>query len=99
MSAAMPKEEFAFELAGFFKVFGDGTRIKIIWALDRHEMCVCDIAVLLGMTKSAVSHQLRTLREAKLVKTRRAGKVVFYQLDDGHVREIFEKAVEHLGEE
>jgi len=99
VDASMPEPEKIFELADFFKVFGDSTRLKIIWALDIHEMCVCDIAALLGMTKSAVSHQLRSLRQAKLVRTRREGKVVFYRLSDDHVRKIFEKAVEHLEEE
>lgn len=99
VSAKMPTASEANKLAGFFKVFGDETRIKILWALDRHEMCVCDIAALLGMTKSAVSHQLRLLRAEDLVRTRRDGKVIFYQLSDGHVRELFERAVEHIAEE
>ena len=86
------------DLADFFKVFGDSTRIRVLWALGHAEMCVCDIAVLLNMTKSAISHQLRVLRESNLVKTRRDGKVVYYSLADHHVKEIFEKAVEHLEE-
>lgn len=96
--SVMPTEERFFELADFFKVIGDSTRSKILWALDNEEMCVCDIAVLLGMSKSAVSHQLRVLRESKLVKNRREGKVVFYSLADDHVKEIFEMAVAHLDE-
>ncbi len=94
----MPGEDKVIELSDFFKVFGDSTRIRILWALDQAEMCVCDIAVLLNMTKSAISHQLRVLRECKLVKPRRDGKVVYYSLADSHVKEIFEKAVEHLNE-
>lgn len=94
----MPGEDKVIELSDFFKVFGDSTRIRILWALDHAEMCVCDIAVLLNMTKSAISHQLRVLRECKLVKPRRDGKVVYYSLADSHVKEIFEKAVEHLDE-
>ena len=94
----MPKDEKVLELVEFFKVFGDTTRIRVLWALDHAEMCVCDIAVLLNMTKSAISHQLRVLRESNLVKTRRDGKVVYYSLADHHVKEIFEKAVEHLEE-
>lgn len=94
----MPGDGKVRELAEFFKVFGDGTRIRVLWALDHAELCVCDIAVLLNMTKSAISHQLRVLRESKLVKTRREGKVVYYSLADHHVKEIFEKAVEHLDE-
>lgn len=94
----MPGDDKVLELAEFFKVFGDSTRIRVLWALDHAELCVCDIAVLLNMTKSAISHQLRVLRESKLVKTRREGKVVYYSLADHHVKEIFEKAVEHLDE-
>ena len=94
----MPDGEKISKLADFFKVFGDSSRIKIIWALDTHEMCVCDLAVLLGMSKSAVSHQLKVLRDSNLVKTRRNGKIVFYQLSDMHVREVFERAVEHVDE-
>ncbi len=95
---SMPREDETSRLASFFKVFGDETRLKILWAIDRHEMCVCDLAALLGMTKSAVSHQLRLLREENLVRTRRDGKVIFYQLSDSHVTQVFEKAVEHIEE-
>jgi ArsR family transcriptional regulator len=87
-----------YELADFFKVFGDSSRIKLLWALDRNELCVCDLASLLLMTKSAVSHQLRLLREAKLVKYRKDGKNVFYSLDDDHIRDILEKGTEHIKE-
>lgn len=94
----MPSEDILFNLADFFKVLGDSTRVKIMWALDESEMCVCDLAVLLNMTKSAISHQLRSLRQANLVKFRREGKNVFYSLSDDHVREIFEKGLEHISE-
>ncbi len=94
----MPNDEMLFDLAEFFKVFADSTRIKILWALHENELCVCDIAVVLNMTKSAVSHQLKILRQANLVKNRKDGKVVYYTLSDEHVKEIFEMAVEHLEE-
>lgn len=94
----MPKEDDLYDLSDFFKILGDSTRVKIIWALDESEMCVCDIAVLLNMTKSAISHQLKTLRQANLVKTRREGKVVYYSLKDDHVKDIFEKGMEHIKE-
>ena len=92
------KEELLFELAELFKIFGDSTRVRIISALLHSPMCVCDIAVLLGMTKSAISHQLRVLRQTRLVKYRRDGKVIFYSLDDKHVGSIFKQAIAHLSE-
>lgn len=94
----IPEENDIYDLADFFKVLGDSTRAKIMWALDLHEMCVCDLAVLLNMTKSAISHQLSTLKENNLVKFRREGKMVFYSLSDYHVKEIFEKGMEHIKE-
>jgi ArsR family transcriptional regulator len=94
----MPDEEELYNLADFFKVLGDSTRAKIMWALDESEMCVCDIAVLLNMTKSAISHQLRSLKQANLVKYRKEGKIVFYSLADDHVKDIFEKGLEHIRE-
>ncbi len=94
----MPPEETLYDLADFFKIFGDSTRVKILWALDRSEMCVCDLAVLLNMTKSAISHQLKTLRQNKLVKYRRNGKSVYYSLQDEHVKNILEIGLEHIGE-
>ncbi|NLY86613.1 MAG: helix-turn-helix transcriptional regulator, partial [Tissierellia bacterium] len=81
----MPEEEILYDLAELYKVFGDSTRVKILWALGESEMCVCDIAALLNMTQSAISHQLRILKQARLVKNRRVGKVVYYSLDDDHV--------------
>lgn len=95
----MPPEETLYDLAELFKVFGDSTRVKILWALDKEEMCVCDIAYLLNMTQSAISHQLRVLKQAKLVKNRREGKIVYYSLDDEHVRQIFEMGLCHIMEE
>lgn len=94
----MPEESRLYDVADFFKVFADSTRIRILWALEESEMCVCDLAVLLNMTKSAISHQLRTLRLAKLVKFRKEGKVVYYSLDDNHIKEILLTALEHVTE-
>jgi ArsR family transcriptional regulator len=95
----MPEEEILYDLAEVFKVFGDSTRIKILWALDEAEMCVCDIAVLLNMTQSAISHQLRVLKQANLVKSRKEGKVVYYYLVDEHVRQIFDQGLIHIQED
>ena len=92
----MLDEDILFDVSDFFKILWDSTRAKIMWALDKHEMCVCDLAALLGMTKSAISHQLKTLREANLVKFKKEGKNVIYTLDDDHVKDIFEKALEHV---
>jgi len=94
----MPKEELLFDLAELFKVFGDSTRMKIICALFEEELCVGDIAAIINSTQSAVSHQLRVLKQAKLVKYRKDGKIVYYSLDDDHVRQIFEKGREHIEE-
>lgn len=87
-----------YDLAELYKVFGDSTRIKILYVLFEAEMCVCDIAQLLGMTQSAISHQLRVLKANKLVKFRRDGKTVFYSLADNHVRTIIDMGMEHLCE-
>lgn len=95
----MPLEEDLYDLAELFKVFGDSTRIKILWALHEAEMCVCDIAVLLNMTQSAISHQLRVLKQAHLVKNRKDGKVVYYSLDDDHVKQIFDQGLDHVNEQ
>lgn len=99
VKSKMPEEESLYDLAELFKVFGDSTRIKILWALDEAEMCVCDIAVLLNMTQSAISHQLRVLKQANLVKNRKEGKVVYYSLDDDHVKNIFDQGLIHINEE
>lgn len=92
----MPDDENLMDLADLFKVFSDTTRVKIICALFQAEMCVCDIAVLLGMTKSSISHQLRVLRQTRLVKNRKEGKVVYYSLDDDHVKNIFDQGLSHI---
>lgn len=94
----MPDDEILYDLAELFKIFGDSTRIKILYVLFESEMCVCDIAQLLGMTQSAISHQLRALKQSKLVKYRREGKTVFYSLADGHVRTILGQGMEHVAE-
>ena len=98
VNAAMPDEEILYDLAELFKIFGDSTRIKILYVLSEAEMCVCDIAQLLGLTQSAVSHQLRALKQSKLVKYRREGKTVFYSLADGHVKTILSQGKEHIEE-
>ena len=94
----MPGDEALFDLAELFKIFGDTTRIRILYALFEAEMCVCDIAQLLGMTQSAISHQLQVLKKSKLVKYRRQGKTVFYSLADAHVRAILGQGMEHVSE-
>lgn len=94
----IPKEETLYDLAELFKVFGDSTRIKILCVLFESEMCVCDIAALLNMTQSAISHQLRVLKNARLVKYRKEGKVVYYSLDDQHVKQIFDQGLIHIKE-
>ncbi len=95
----MPEEEELYDLAELFKVFGDSTRIRILFVLFEAEVCVCDLAETLHMTQSAVSHQLRILKQNKLVKSRREGKSVFYSLADGHVRTIIDQGREHIEEE
>ena len=94
----MPEEEILYDLAELFKVFGDSTRIKILYVLFQSEMCVCDIAQLLNMSQSAISHQLRVLKQAQLVKYRREGKTVFYSLADAHVNTILNQGLEHIEE-
>ena len=94
----MPDEEMLCDLAELFRIFGDSTRIKILYVLFEAEMCVCDIAELLRMTQSAISHQLRVLKQSKLVKFRREGKTIYYSLADDHVRTIIGMGMEHLCE-
>jgi len=94
----MPPEEELLDMAELFKTFGDSTRIKILYSLFEAELCVCDIAELLGMSQSAISHQLRVIKQAKLVKNRREGKTIFYRLADNHVKTIIGMAKEHLEE-
>lgn len=95
----MPEETQAYDLAELFKVFGDSTRIRILFVLFEAEVCVCDLAAALNMTQSAISHQLRILKQSKLVKSRREGKSVFYSLADDHVRTIIDQGREHIEEE
>lgn len=98
VKADMPEETKLYDLAEFFKVFGDTTRIKILYVLWESEMCVCDIANLLGMGQSAVSHQLRILKQMRLVTFRREGKTVFYSLADDHIKSIIDQGMEHIEE-
>ncbi|MGN0370292.1 MAG: ArsR/SmtB family transcription factor [Butyrivibrio sp.] len=95
----MPDETELYDLAELFKVFGDSTRIRILYVLFEAEVCVCDLAEALNMTQSAISHQLRILKQSKLVKCRREGKSIFYSLADGHVRTIIAQGREHIEEE
>lgn len=95
----MPDEEPIYEVADLFKVFGDSTRAQIICALSISELCVCDLSALLDMSQSAVSHQLRTLKQARIVKNRRSGKVVYYSLDDEHIKALFHVAFDHVMED
>ena len=94
----MPDEESLYDLAELFKVFGDTTRIRILYALFESELCVCDIAQVLGMTQSAISHQLRVLKQARLVRARREGKQIYYFLADDHVRTIIGQGMDHITE-
>lgn len=94
----MPHEDTLSDLAELFRIFGDSTRIKILYVLFESEMCVCDVAQLLGMTQSAISHQLQILKKSKLIKYRRSGKTVFYSLADSHVRAIIGQGMDHINE-
>ncbi|MDW8800973.1 metalloregulator ArsR/SmtB family transcription factor [Clostridium sp. A1-XYC3] len=94
----IPKEETLYSLSELFKVLGEPTRVKILYALLNAEMCVCDIAALFNMTQSAISHQLRILKQSRLVKYRREGKIVYYSLDDEHVKQIFDQGLVHISE-
>jgi ArsR family transcriptional regulator len=94
----MPVNDNFYELANLYKMFADYTRLKVLWALSQEPMCVCDLAVLLDMTKSAISHQLKPLRLANLVKYEKQGKISYYRLADDHVKDIFEKGFEHVCE-
>ena len=98
ISGDMPNENLLCELAEFFRVFGDSTRIRILYALSKAEMCVCDIAELLSISQSAVSHQLQVLRSKRLVKYRREGKTVFYSLNDEHIFSIIGQGIDHIKE-
>ena len=98
VSKQLVDEETSIDLANFFKVFADPTRVKILSALFLSEMCVCDLAATLGMTHSSISHQLRTFKAAKLVKSRKDGKVVYYSLSDSHISQIFNQGLSHIKE-
>ena len=95
---SLPDEDTLYDLTELFRIFGDSTRVRILYALFASEMCVCDIAALLGMTQSAISHQLRVLRSSKLVKFRRDGKTLYYSLADEHVCRIISQGMEHVEE-
>jgi len=95
---AMPDEDRLLDAAELFKVFGDSTRARIICALEISEMCVCDIAALLSMSSSAISHQLRILKQSRIVQSRRDGKIIYYSLADEHIKQLFDTAIEHLSE-
>lgn len=92
----MPAPAVLYELADLFKLFGDSTRVSILWALSESEMCVCDICALLQMKQPAISHQLRNLKQSRIVKSRREGKIVYYALDDDHIRTLLNLAMDHL---
>ncbi len=98
VKALLPNEELLYDLAELFKVFGDSTRIKILYVLLESEMCVCDIASVLNMTHSAISHQLRVLKQSRLVRCRKLGKTVFYSLADTHVSLILNQGLDHINE-
>lgn len=98
VNAGMPEEDTLYDLAELFKVFGDSTRIRILYVLFEAEVCVCDLAEILHMTQSAISHQLKILKQSRLVKSRREGKSVFYSLADAHVRTIIAQGREHIDE-
>lgn len=98
VTEALPGDDLLCDLAELFKLFGDTTRIRILYALLESEMCVCDIAHLLHMTQSAISHQLRLLKQSRLVKCRREGKTIFYSLADDHVRTMIDQGMEHVCE-
>ena len=93
---ALPDPIHLYDLADLFKLFGDSTRLGIIWALSESEMCVCDLCALLKMKQPAVSHQLKNLKQARIVKSRRDGKVIYYSLDDDHIRKLLNLGMEHI---
>ncbi|RJP82064.1 MAG: ArsR family transcriptional regulator [Desulfobacteraceae bacterium] len=98
VSTEMPDRNDLLDLADLFKLFGDSTRIRILWALSESEMCVCDLCSLLEMKQPAVSHQLKNLKQGRIVKTRRDGKVIYYSLDDAHIRMLLNMGMEHIRE-
>jgi ArsR family transcriptional regulator, lead/cadmium/zinc/bismuth-responsive transcriptional repressor len=98
VTGLMPQTEELLDLADFYRIFGDSTRIGILWALNNAEMCVCDICAVLNMTQSAISHQLKILKQARLVRYRRDGKIVYYKLDDEHISKILALGMKHIKE-
>ena len=98
VNKSIPKEENLYNLSDFFKILGDSSRLKILYALFISEMCVCDLSKLLNITQSAMSHQLKTLRQANLVKYRKSGKEVFYSLKDEHIKQILDISMQHISE-
>jgi ArsR family transcriptional regulator len=94
----MPEQVDLHELADLFKLFADSTRISILWALSEAEMCVCDLCALLKMKQPAVSHQLKHLKQARVVRARRDGKVIYYSLDDDHIQKLLNLGMEHMNE-
>ncbi len=96
ISKEMLIDDLFYKMADFYKILGDTTRMKILYALDKGEMCVCDIANVLGMSKSSISHQLGTLRRSGIVRCKKAGKEVYYMLDDDHVKKVIEIGIEHI---
>ena len=92
----MPDRDDFYALANFYKMLADNTRVRILWALSCETMCVCDLAVLLDMTKSAISHQLKSLRLAKIIKYDKRGREVYYSLVDEHIKDVFQKAIKHI---
>jgi len=96
VQAKMPDQVALYELADLFKLFGDSTRVSILWALSESEMCVCDLCALLRMKQPAVSHQLKNLKQSRIVKARRDGKVIYYSLDDDHIRQLLNLAMDHM---
>jgi ArsR family transcriptional regulator len=98
VQSRIPNNDRLNQLSDFFKLFGDGTRLGILWALSESEMCVCDICALLRMKQPAVSHQLKNLKQARIVKNRRDGKVIYYSLDDDHIRKLLNFGMEHVRE-
>jgi ArsR family transcriptional regulator len=94
----LPDQIALYELADLFKLFGDSTRISILWALSESEMCVCDLCALLKMKQPAVSHQLKNLKQSRIIKARRDGKVIYYSLDDEHIRDLLNLGMNHIQE-
>lgn len=96
--ARMPDEEVLYDIAELFKVFADSTRVRILYVLIESELCVCDISALLNMSQSAISHQLRVLKQSRLVKYRRSGKTIYYSLCDDHIKTMLDMGMEHVSE-